>query len=125
MITVTQNAIDYLSECIANENALGVRIYVASGGCKGMTYAIDFVKELNPADVVVDGYPVKLYVASKAVIFLSGMTMDYVKTPMGSSVVFENPNAKSKCGCGKSFCSYDDDVSDKTCGSCESSCGTR
>jgi iron-sulfur cluster assembly protein len=103
LIDITDNAIAFMKESIAKENCLGIRVNVIPGGCQGMTYELDFVKEINPSDLLLPKDGVNIYIASEAVVFISGATMDYVSGPMGGSIVFDNPNASSCCGCGKSF----------------------
>lgn len=117
-INITDSALNFIRSSIAENKSLGVRIDIKSGGCRGMTYSLDFVEEINKADLALDYGDVKIYVVPKAVVFIQNMTMDYIKNPMGGSIVFENPNAKLKCGCGKSFCIDDDgEVCDAGCGS--------
>ncbi|MDR2067588.1 MAG: iron-sulfur cluster assembly accessory protein [Holosporaceae bacterium] len=115
LLTLTKDALDFLKKSLDEEGAVGIRIDTVPGGCSGMTYQLDFVKEINPCDVAIEEGGVKMYVASRAVIFISGTVMDYVKSPMGGSIVFENPNASSRCGCGKSFRTND---SQSACGKC-------
>ncbi|MDR1561014.1 MAG: iron-sulfur cluster assembly accessory protein [Holosporaceae bacterium] len=115
LIDFTQCAIDFMKKSVDVEKCDGIRIDVVSGGCCGMTYKLDFVKEINPSDLLIEKEGLKIYVAPRAAVFVSGMKMDYVSTPMGGNVVFENPNAKSTCGCGKSFCSPG---ADNACGGC-------
>lgn len=103
IINFSEKALDFIKDSIEEEKCSGIRINVVPGGCSGMTYEIDFVKESDPADVSTEEDGVKIFIAPKAVMFVSGMTLDYVKTPMGGNLIFQNPNAKSKCGCGKSF----------------------
>lgn len=104
-ITITDAALDFLKKSVAEEKCSGVRINVVSGGCQGMTYELSFVKDAaDPADLTLEKDGVFIYIAAKATIFVAGMTVDYQKTPMGGSIIFENPNAKNRCGCGKSFC---------------------
>ncbi|MDR3187529.1 MAG: iron-sulfur cluster assembly accessory protein [Holosporaceae bacterium] len=103
LLTLTQNALDFLKKSLDEEGAAGIRVDVVPGGCSGMSYQLDFVKEVDPSDVLIDEGGMKVYVASRAAIFIAGMVMDYVKSPMGGNIVFENPNASSRCGCGKSF----------------------
>jgi iron-sulfur cluster assembly protein len=118
LLILTESALDFIKKSVAEEKCDGVRVDVVPGGCCGMTYKLDFVEEADPSDLLLEENGVKIYVASKAVMFVSGMTMDYVKTPMGGSVVFENPNAKSRCGCGKSFCPDDSNACGGACGGC-------
>ncbi|MDR2766430.1 MAG: iron-sulfur cluster assembly accessory protein [Holosporaceae bacterium] len=103
LLILTENAKDFIKKSMDEEKCEGVRVDVVPGGCCGMTYKLDFVKEVDSSDLLLEEDGLKVYVAPKAVMFVSGMTMDYVKTPMGGNVVFENPNARSSCGCGKSF----------------------
>jgi iron-sulfur cluster assembly protein len=41
----------------------------------------------------------------KSYIVLNGTTLDYTDGLQGAGFVFQNPNAKSTCGCGSSFSS--------------------
>ena len=54
-------------------------------------------------DEVVEEKGVKLFVDSKALMFLIGTEMDYVEDKLQSGFVFNNPNEKGRCGCGESF----------------------
>jgi iron-sulfur cluster assembly protein len=38
-----------------------------------------------------------------AVMYLIGTEMDYVEDKLAAHFTFNNPNAKSLCGCGESF----------------------
>ncbi|GHU11941.1 hypothetical protein FACS189449_04500 [Alphaproteobacteria bacterium] len=103
IISITEFAKDFFKKSASDEKCFGVRIDTAPGGCQGMNYLIDFVKEVDPADVLVEEDGLNVYIAPKAMLFVAGMTVDYRKTAMGGTVVFENPNAKQTCSCGKSF----------------------
>lgn len=104
-ITITEAAMDFLKKSVSDEKATGVRINVIPGGCQGMTYELSFVKDApNSSDLLLEKDGISVYIAAKATIFVAGMIVDYQKTTIGGSIVFENPNAKNKCGCGKSFC---------------------
>jgi iron-sulfur cluster assembly accessory protein len=103
-IYFTDRAKDFIKKSMEGEDCLGVRVDVVSGGCHGLTYELSFVKEINPCVIILKEGDMNVYIASGAVAIVSGMTIDYVCSPMGGSIVFVNPNAKSKCGCGKSFC---------------------
>lgn len=45
----------------------------------------------------------KIYIANRALLTVLGTTVDYQEDALSSGFVFENPNAKSLCGCGESF----------------------
>lgn len=68
-----------------------------------MAYSMEFAQEQEPLDEVVEEKGVKLFVDSKALMFLIGTEMDYVEDKLQSGFVFKNPNEKGRCGCGESF----------------------
>ncbi|MDR1335022.1 MAG: iron-sulfur cluster assembly accessory protein [Holosporaceae bacterium] len=107
IITMTDAVLSFLRDSLQEAAAVGVRVDVESGGCRGMRYAISFVTEesaTDATDLVLDTDNIRVYISPKTLIFVRGMRMDYLKDPMGGRIVFENPNAKMHCGCGKSFC---------------------
>ena len=45
----------------------------------------------------------KIFVDKKSLLFLNGTVLDYDTNLVSKGFVFNNPNAKSTCGCGSSF----------------------
>ena len=105
IITLSDNAALRIKEIMANaeKESIGVRVSVKSGGCAGMSYVMEYTKELNPNDEVVEDKGVKVFVDSAAVMYLLGTEMDYKNDELSSSFVFNNPNETERCGCGESF----------------------
>ena len=64
---------------------------------------LEYTKELNPSDEVIEDKGVKVFVDSAAIMYLLGTEMDYKKEELSSSFVFNNPNETERCGCGESF----------------------
>ncbi len=81
----------------------GLRIMVEAGGCAGYKYLIGLDAEPRADDAVVEANGVKLFVDPDSQPLLSGMRIGFVESLEGSGFTFDNPNAASKCGCGKSF----------------------
>lgn len=103
-ITLTPSALVRVQELMQqNPNMAGLRIGVKTRGCNGLTYTLEFAKEKNKFDEIVEQSGVKLFVDAKAQLTLLGTEMDYVKSILSSEFVFNNPNIKSTCGCGESF----------------------
>ncbi len=106
MITITESAKKYLEElCLQKKlgkNA-GIAISVVKGGCSGLQYKFDFAHEPNPTDSIVDFSQFKIFIDQKALLFVIGTQLDYLKTETSAKLIFNNPNAKHECGCGKSF----------------------
>ena len=105
IIKLSDNAANRIKEIMsdAEKDALGVRVSVKSGGCAGMTYVMEYSKEINPHDEVIEDKGVKVFIDSAAVMYLLGTEMDYKKEEFSSSFVFNNPNETERCGCGESF----------------------
>ena len=94
LIKLSDNAAEKIKEIISstNEETLGVRVGVKSGGCAGMEYVLEYAKEVNPNDELIEEKGVKVFVDPSAVIYLIGTEMDYKKDEFSSSFVFNNPN---------------------------------
>jgi len=105
IIRLSDNAALRIKEIMSNAetNSLGVRISVKSGGCAGMSYVMEYTKEINPNDEIIEDKGVKVFVDSAAIMYLLGTVMDYKKEELSSSFVFNNPNETERCGCGESF----------------------
>ena len=105
IIKLSDNAAERIREIMSNaeKDSIGVRVSVKSGGCAGMTYVMEYTKETNPNDEVIEDKGVKVFVDSAAVMYLLGTEMDYKTEEMSSSFVFNNPNETERCGCGESF----------------------
>jgi iron-sulfur cluster assembly protein len=81
----------------------GVRVGVTNGGCAGMSYTMEYAESAAPLDEVVDEKGVRLFIDPKAILFLLGTEMDFVRDRLAARFVFNNPNQTAACGCGESF----------------------
>lgn len=117
ILNVTDKAVAKIKILMKENNCIGIKINIVNGGCMGLSYAMEYILHKNEDDVELDYDGAKVFFSQKAVVFLAGINVDYVETPMSSGFIFDNPNAKSRCGCGKSFCTSDDEDSNP-CKSC-------
>jgi len=81
----------------------GLRVMVEAGGCAGYKYLIGLDTEPRADDAVVEAAGVKVFLDPDSQPLLTGMKIDFVESLEGSGFTFDNPNAGTKCGCGKSF----------------------
>ena len=104
-ITLTDNAASRIKDIMSKDEnkSLGVRVGVKSGGCAGMSYIMEYAKEINPNDEVIEDKGVKVFIDRGAIMYLLGTEMDYKKEQFSSSFIFKNPNETERCGCGESF----------------------
>lgn len=105
IISVTNKAVNQIKKLLEKRETttIGIRIGVKSGGCSGMSYHIEYAEEKREFDELVEVDGVKILIDPKAFIYIVGSEMDYVDSKLQSGFQFNNPNEKSKCGCGKSF----------------------
>jgi iron-sulfur cluster assembly protein len=75
---------------------------VRGGGCTGFTYVFEWADEVKPTDKEFSAHGVSIVVDPKSLVYLGGMTLDFVRGMMGHGFKFNNPNAKGSCGCGES-----------------------
>ncbi|CAM4299276.1 iron-sulfur cluster assembly accessory protein [Corallococcus sp. ZKHCc1 1396] len=78
-------------------------IRVVPSGCSGLGYDLNLVKETKAGDQIWEQDGVKIATDALSAQYLSGTHIDYVTSITGAGFKFENPNAKSSCGCGTSF----------------------
>ena len=105
VITLSDNAANRIKEIISNNEtkSVGVRVGVKSGGCAGMSYIMEYAKEINPTDEIIEDKGVKVFIDPSAIMYLLGTEMDYKQEQFSSTFVFKNPNETERCGCGESF----------------------
>ena len=105
VITLSDSAAERIKQIISSDtnNSIGVRIGVKSGGCAGMSYVMEYMKNSNPNDEVIEEKGVKVFIDPGAIMYLLGTEMDYKTEEFSSSFVFKNPNETERCGCGESF----------------------
>ena len=73
IIKLSDNAASRIKEIMANaeKDSLGVRVSVKSGGCAGMSYVMEYTKEVNPNDEIIEDKGVRVFVDSAAIMYLS------------------------------------------------------
>ena len=105
IISLSDNAVARIKEIMskAEKGLVGLRVGVKSGGCAGMSYIMEYTKEVKPNDEIIEDKGVKLFVDPGAIMYLLGTEMDYKKEQFSSSFIFKNPNETERCGCGESF----------------------
>lgn len=106
MISLTDNAVTAVKKAIAKsgKDGAGFRIMVENGGCSGFKYKIGLDAAPRQDDEVVEAGEVKVFIDPHSKSLVDGMTVDFVEEIGRAGFSFDNPNAKEKCNCGKSFC---------------------
>lgn len=99
MLQITEQAVQEIERNLDECAEAYIRISVAGGGCSGFNYVFDFEKTKAEDDFEIG----KVLVDSLSMQYLSGATVKFEESLMGSQFVIDNPNATTTCGCGSSF----------------------
>jgi iron-sulfur cluster assembly accessory protein len=81
----------------------GLRIFVQGGGCSGFQYGLDFDNAPRAGDFEMHFDGLTVYLDPISAMHLEGTVIDYVMGISGAGFKFNNPSAKTTCGCGSSF----------------------
>ena len=106
MIQITETAARQIRKLLAKQNLPegGLRVGVKGGGCSGYSYVFAWEKDPRPDDEVFEGSAgAKVFVDQRSLRLLDGTVLDYDTSLLSKGFLFNNPNAKSTCGCGLSF----------------------
>lgn len=102
---LTEDAVTEIKRLIAEQQlecSTALRVGVKGGGCSGFSYMIDFDTS-SENDIVFEQDGIKLLLDKRHVIYVLGMEVHFQSGLNARGFVFQNPNAKSTCGCGTSF----------------------
>ncbi|NCN26417.1 iron-sulfur cluster assembly accessory protein [bacterium] len=102
---LTEKAAEQVKSIQAKENKAGwcLKIGVVGGGCSGLSYKLDFTETPTEGEKAYDCKGVRLTLDPKSLLFVKGTILDFSDGLNGQGFVFNNPNAKTSCGCGSSF----------------------
>lgn len=106
MISISENASRQIQKMLAKNNLAGggLRVGLKAGGCSGYEYTFAWEPEPRPDDQVFLGADgARVFVDARSYRLLKGTVLDYDTSLLSKGFTFENPNAKSTCGCGISF----------------------
>jgi iron-sulfur cluster assembly protein len=103
-VTVTDAAASHISGYLAKRGkGIGLRLGVHTTGCSGLAYKLEFADEVNDEDTRYESNGVTLFIDPKSLPYIDGTELDFGKEGLNEGFKFNNPNAKSECGCGESF----------------------
>ena len=103
-ITFTQQAAKQVAKNLERRGSgLGIRLGTKTTGCSGLAYVLEYVDKLNIDDNVIETGGIRVVVSNQSLVYLKGLTVDYVRKGLNEGFEFINPNERDRCGCGESF----------------------
>jgi len=104
MITLTKLAAEKVKTHLARRGkGFGIKIGVKTTGCSGLAYVLEYVDDPLRDNLSFVSEEVHIFVDPKALPYINGMTMDWIKQGLNEGFDFVNPNERDRCGCGESF----------------------
>jgi iron-sulfur cluster assembly protein len=104
-VQFTESALNALRTIRSTENidpSHKLRVGVKGGGCSGMSYVLEFDAPTE-ADEHFELGGVPIVMDKRHALYVAGMIVDFQDGLNARGFVFQNPNAKTTCGCGTSF----------------------
>ncbi|NND71156.1 MAG: iron-sulfur cluster assembly accessory protein [Rhodothermales bacterium] len=104
-VELSSRAADEIRKLISEKNlpdGFGLRVGVKGGGCSGMSYLLGFDRKRDQ-DLSFEVNAINVYMDKRHGLYLMGTMIDYHDGLDARGFTFENPNAASTCGCGRSF----------------------
>ena len=109
-VTLTPKAASEVKRIMAEQAAAGteeklhLRVRVVGGGCSGFQHKLDLDPQVSEKlDDVFELEGVPVVVDKRSALYLDGVVVDFHDDLNKRGFSVENPNAKTKCGCGSSF----------------------
>ena len=106
MVEITEAASKHILKML-DKNQLpggGLRVGLRAGGCSGYEYVFGWEQDpKNDDQVFVGPHNARIFVDPRSFRLLDHAVLDYDTNLVSKGFFFQNPNAKSTCGCGTSF----------------------
>jgi iron-sulfur cluster assembly protein len=105
MVGITDTAAVNITKLLAKRDMTGggLRVGVKAGGCSGFEYVFEWETAPKDTDIVYEAAGARVWIDPRSHRLLDGTTLDYDTSLLARGFVFQNPHAKSTCGCGQSF----------------------
>jgi iron-sulfur cluster assembly protein len=107
VVRLTEKASVEIKRFISEKNVPDgcvLRIALQGGGCSGFEPHLGFDNRVDEEnDVISEQFGIRVAMDRKFEMFRAGTTIDYLDGIDRRGFKFDNPNASSTCGCGKSF----------------------
>ena len=81
LFTLSENAQKQIADLLSKQkDSIGLKIGLNTKGCAGLSYTMDYANNDNIEGYeLVNGYDFPLYIDNKAIMYVIGTEMDYIK----------------------------------------------
>ena len=104
VIKVSNEALKQLKEIINKTEYKVFEFSLKTGGCNGFKYNLKpMIISNNKNFEIYKKENITINICNKSLMYLIGTEIDWKEEILSSSFIYNNPNVKFNCGCGKSF----------------------
>ncbi|BFI91090.1 iron-sulfur cluster assembly protein IscA [Enterobacterales bacterium endosymbiont of Anomoneura mori] len=103
IINISDNAINYFFNLIKKNKKFGIRLGIKKSKCLNFKYNFKYINDLNNNDYIFKKKKIIIFIKKKNLIYFNNIKIDLIKKKFKTFLIFNNPNIKNKCKCGKSF----------------------
>jgi iron-sulfur cluster assembly accessory protein len=106
MVEITENASKQILKMLDKQQLAGggLRVALRAGGCSGYEYVFAWEAAPKGDDQVFSGPgEARIFIDPRSFRLLDNAVLDYDTSLLSKGFFFQNPNARSTCGCGVSF----------------------
>ena len=79
------------------------RLAVRGAGVSGFSNRVEYADRVEARDTVFETRGRRIAVDPESLPFVHGTALDLVQEGLSRRLRFDNPNARTTCGCGESF----------------------
>ncbi len=103
-VALSARAARHIAQQLAKRGAsAAVRLAVRAAGCSGFSYRVEYADRVEARDKVFESRGIRIAVDPESLPFVHGTVLDLVQEGLCRRLRFDNPNARTTCGCGESF----------------------
>lgn len=111
IVQITPLATEQIAKILSkvDKDIIGLKLSIKKGNksCLEMQYSIDYAKKIDPLDIPIkiphNDNMLNFIIEGKSLVYLVGTIIDFETNGLNTKFIFNNPNAKTHCGCGKTF----------------------
>lgn len=106
IIRLTLNAENQITNILKNAKKRHIRFSIKGGGCNGFNYDLKPTNnQCETTDEIVRFDNFEMHICHHSLLHLLGTNIDWKNDIMEQKFIFDNPMARTNCGCGTSFAS--------------------
>ncbi|WMC19597.1 MAG: iron-sulfur cluster assembly accessory protein [Enterobacteriaceae bacterium PC38] len=103
-INISNEANNFFNFLIKKKKKKYIQLNIKKTGCLGVKYNIEYINNIiNNDNYIFKKKKIIILIKKKNLLYYNNIKIDLIKNKFNKKILFNNPNVKTKCKCGKSF----------------------